>query len=137
MEMKIIDSDATTWYTNLGAFRLPHPFREGVNFEPAVKYMVHVDDWMKLQPTLVETTVAEDLSEVQLHPKQPGSPQFDKAEDDAAAAAAVAALVASRNPELTKQQKKEDKAALAASQTELAEREKQIAAEVAKQTGTA
>lgn len=91
--MQVIDQTAKTWFVNVGAFRLPHPIREGVFFDPAVKYLVEEDDWMKTQPTLVETTIDGDTSDIQLHPSQPGSPQFDLQADQEAAAAAAQKLI--------------------------------------------
>lgn len=137
MEMKMIDQAAKTWFVNIGAFRLPHPFREGVIFDPAIKYLVEADDWIHSQPTLVPTTVDEDTSDVQMHPTQPGSPQFDKAADDAAAQASVDKYIAEKKPELIQAKKASDKTAAKARDAELAARVKAEAAETAKQTGTA
>ena len=94
--MQVIDNTAKTWFINLGAYRLPHPFREGVFFEPGVKCLVDEDDWMRTQPTLVETTVEEDTSDRQLEPTKPGNPQFDKEADDAVAKAAAEKFVSDK-----------------------------------------
>lgn len=91
--MLIIDKTAKTWFVNVGAFRLPHPLREGIFFDPAVKCLVEEDEWMLTQPTLIPTTIDEDTSEIQLVPTQPGSPQFDLAADQEAARAAAEKLV--------------------------------------------
>lgn len=135
--MQTIDKHAKTWFQNLGAYALPHANRTDVVFQPGTKYRIEADEWMLTQPTLVETDVDEDLDHLQLQPKAPGSPQFDKEADDKAAAEAVAKHVAKKNPELAKAKAKEDAAALKASQEEVAARQKQQDAEIERQAGKA
>lgn len=43
--LKIVDEDGV-WVTNSGAFRLPHPLREGVFLEPGTPTQIKLDGWI-------------------------------------------------------------------------------------------
>lgn len=74
--MKIINEGAP-WFVNTAAYRMNDP-STGHNFEPGEKYMIDQSEWMKGQPTIVETTMKEEV-EVQ-KPKQPRGPRIDRSE---------------------------------------------------------
>lgn len=85
MNLNIIDRGVSTWFVNIGAYRLPHPLRPGVIFESGQKYQINPDAWIDAQETLKVTDPDQDHEDEQLYPKEPGSPQFDAEADRLAA----------------------------------------------------
>jgi len=53
--LNIHDEDGDSWYTNSGEFRMPHPTRVGLFFEPGQATRVNTDAWIESQPVLVVT----------------------------------------------------------------------------------
>ena len=78
MSMTVIDKTAKTWFVNTAAFRMPHPTRPEVIFEPGIKYLIDQDEWMKGQPTIIPTDMSEDVEDKVLKPEQPQGPKIEK-----------------------------------------------------------
>lgn len=53
--LNIHDEDGDSWYTNTGAYRMPHPTRVKLIFEPGQMTRVNTDAWIKGQPVLTLT----------------------------------------------------------------------------------
>lgn len=75
--MQIVDKKATTWFVNIGAYRMNDP-STGHNFEPGIKYRIEQSEWMAGQPTIKETDMEEEVEH--LEPKKPRGPRVDRSE---------------------------------------------------------
>lgn len=49
------DEDGNSWITNRGEYRMPHPSRPGLAFEPGQPTKVNTDAWIEGQPVLAVT----------------------------------------------------------------------------------
>lgn len=128
MQINVIDKGAG-FYVNLGAYALPHAFREGLVFHPGIKYQVEEDSWISGQPTMSKTTLDEDTTDAQLVAKTPGSPQFDREADEEAARRA-AADYAAKEPE--RKQAEAERAAREAEELAAKQEQDKLAAAQAK-----
>lgn len=54
------DEDGNSWITNRGDFRMPHPTRVGLFFEPGQPTKVNTDAWIQGQPVLAVTDMLGD-----------------------------------------------------------------------------
>lgn len=74
-EMKLIDQDGE-WFVHTGAFRAADP-ESGHFFEPGVKYKIRETEWMKGQPTIVSTSIEEDVETRVVKTKPARLPKVD------------------------------------------------------------
>ena len=67
--LSIYDEDGDSFVTNRGEYRMPHPSRAGLIFEPGQSTKVNVDSWIKSQPVLAVT----DMYGADIVPDAPAS----------------------------------------------------------------
>lgn len=73
--LNIFDDDGEIWIRNIGDFRMPHPTRERLIFEPGQPTKVHGDDWISGQPVL------EEMDDPLAAPKKSKADKAEKQED--------------------------------------------------------